>query len=62
MSPRATILALLTAVIAVAPAHAGPGTAADVPPGARATALGGAFTAIADDGNALFWNPAGLPR
>jgi len=66
MSPRATILAapavVALAVLAAAPAHAGPGTAADVPPGARATALGGAFTAIADDGNALFWNPAGLPR
>ncbi len=28
--------------------------------GSRATALGGAFTAIADDGSALFYNPAGL--
>ena len=28
--------------------------------GARAEALGGAFTAIADDINAAFWNPAGL--
>ncbi len=28
--------------------------------GARATALGGAFTATADDGSALFYNPAGL--
>ena len=30
--------------------------------GARAQALGGAFTALADDGNALYWNVAGLPR
>ena len=28
--------------------------------GARATALGGAFTATADDGSALFYNPAGI--
>lgn len=28
--------------------------------GARATALGGAFTATADDGTAIFYNPAGL--
>ncbi len=28
--------------------------------GARATALGGAFTATADDGSAVFYNPAGI--
>ncbi|MHB8078767.1 MAG: PorV/PorQ family protein [Candidatus Krumholzibacteriia bacterium] len=28
--------------------------------GARAMALGGAFTAVADDPSATFWNPAGL--
>ncbi len=28
--------------------------------GARAMAMGGAFTAIADDATAIFWNPAGL--
>jgi len=28
--------------------------------GAKATALGGAFTATADDGTAIFYNPAGL--
>lgn len=28
--------------------------------GARAIALGGAFTALADDASACFWNPAGL--
>ena len=28
--------------------------------GARATALGGAFTATADDASAIFYNPAGL--
>lgn len=30
--------------------------------GARPAALGGAFTALADDQNALFYNPAGLAR
>jgi len=28
--------------------------------GARALGMGGAFTAVADDGTAAFWNPAGL--
>lgn len=28
--------------------------------GARPVAMGGAYTAIVDDANALFWNPAGL--
>lgn len=28
--------------------------------GVRPVAMGGAFTAVADDGNGLFWNPAGL--
>lgn len=29
---------------------------------ARGTAMGGAFTAIADDENSLFWNPGGLAQ
>jgi len=62
---RARVLTLaLVALAALStvprPAHAR--TAADPPEGARAEALGGAFTAIADDGSALFWNPAGLAR
>ncbi|MFA6439483.1 MAG: hypothetical protein WCX28_09260, partial [Bacteriovoracaceae bacterium] len=28
--------------------------------GTRATAMGGAFVAVADDQNSLYWNPAGL--
>ena len=35
-------------------------TATQVPVGPRAIALGGAFSAIADDATALYWNPAGL--
>ncbi|MAT56975.1 MAG: hypothetical protein CMF23_03285 [Ignavibacteriae bacterium] len=30
--------------------------------GARATAMGSAFVAVADDPSAIFWNPAGLSR
>ncbi len=30
--------------------------------GARATAMGGAFTALADNGTSLYWNPAGLAQ
>lgn len=30
--------------------------------GARAVAMGGAFSAVADDATALYWNPAGLSR
>lgn len=33
-----------------------------LPIGARAAAMGQAFTAIADDATAVFWNPAGLAR
>ena len=30
--------------------------------GARPLSMGGAFVALADDGNVVTWNPAGLPR
>ena len=30
--------------------------------GTRPLGMGGAFTAVADDGNTITWNPAGLPR
>lgn len=44
----------------------GPGTTAasflKIGVGARATAMGEAFTALADDGTALYWNPAGLAQ
>ncbi len=31
-------------------------------PGPRAIGMGGAFTAVADDPSALYWNPAGISR
>jgi len=40
-------------------AHAG--ASLQVPIGPRAIAMGGAFSSIADDAEALYWNPAGLP-
>lgn len=64
-------LACLGAVLALPAAltpavHAQAGTAAgeflEIPIGARATAMGGAFGATASDGSALHWNPAGIAR
>lgn len=34
----------------------------DIGADARAPGMGGAFTALADDGNSLYWNPAGLSK
>jgi hypothetical protein len=33
-----------------------------IPAGAKGTAMGGAFTSIADDGSAVFWNPGSVGR
>src|SRR5262249_1689675 len=60
--PMRRAIGILAALAALAPAPAFARTAADPPEGARAEALGGAFTALADDGSSLFWNPAGLAR
>ncbi|MEM1116356.1 MAG: PorV/PorQ family protein [Bacteroidota bacterium] len=61
---RLSILGAALAFLLAAPAGAQSGTAAaeflNVPVGARATAMGGAFGATASDGTALYWNPAGL--
>ena len=37
-------------------------TAASLEVGARALGMGGAYTAIADDGSAAYWNPAGITQ
>lgn len=65
---KATTLLLLVALCAVVPAL---GQGVDkiaqtgmkwlsIPVGARASALGSAYTAMAADAGAVFWNPAGL--
>lgn len=48
----------VASVLLASSAHAGGFNIYEM--GARATALGGAFTATADDGSAVFYNPAGL--
>lgn len=48
------MLGLLAAAAPSAHAQSAP------PVGVRAAGMGGAFTAVADDGTAPFWNPAGL--
>jgi hypothetical protein len=58
-------LVAAAAILALAPAPAAAGTTTgfaflNLPAGARAAAMGGAFSAIADDPTALFWNPAGV--
>jgi hypothetical protein len=55
-------LALLVLLSLSAPALAAPPGFAflEVPAGARASAMGGAFMAVADGVDATYWNPAGL--
>ncbi len=54
--------ALLAAALLAGPAHAGPAGFAflEVPAGARASALGGAYASVGQGVEAAFWNPAGL--
>lgn len=60
---QSLILAVLTISLAAAPAaHATKyaGEFLKIPVGPRAIAMGGAFTAVADDATAPYWNPAGM--
>lgn len=63
---KAPFLAVLPVVLAAVAAHAGATSGAEsfdfllFDPSARAVGLGGAYTALATDASALFYNPAGL--
>lgn len=61
---RIIICSILLAAFAAAGFASGPGTSAanflKFGIGARPAGMGGAFTAVADDVNSLYWNPAGL--
>jgi len=56
----------LTFSLCISAEAKGPGTSAanflKIGVGARATAMGDAFTGLANDGTCLYWNPAGLTQ
>jgi len=54
------LLALILLPITTGFAGDAAGSFLDIKIGARAMGMGGAFTAIANDGSAIYWNPAGL--
>jgi hypothetical protein len=61
-------MASVLALVVILASLAGPALALDkyaaeflkIPVGARAIGMGGAFSAVADDATAAYWNPAGL--
>jgi len=60
------VVALTVAALAGRASADGVGTSGaqfvTIAQGARALGMGGAFAAVADDANALWWNPAGIAR
>ncbi len=64
MKPTRALAFALAAVTLAAPAVARPPGFAflEVPAGARAAALGGAYSSVARGAEAAFWNPAGLAQ
>ncbi len=57
---RGSGVAWVVVLLATSPAMAQPTNYRDIPIGERAIGIGGAFTAIADDPSAAYYNPAGL--
>lgn len=55
-----TMVLVMTSSIAFADSAGGAGAFLKMGVGARALGMGSAFTAVADDSTASFWNPAGL--
>ena len=53
------VIVILLVQLAVAPCRA-PASTSQETTGARPAAMAGAFVGVADDGNALYWNPAGM--
>jgi len=62
LKPIRSLLAMAGLAVTVVPAGATKyaGEFMKIPVGARAVGMGGAFTAVADDATAPFWNPAGM--
>ncbi|MDI6757519.1 MAG: PorV/PorQ family protein, partial [Endomicrobiia bacterium] len=62
---RALVFTIYSLLFTIHPLYAAGTAAAEflkVTPGVRAAAMGGAFTALADDKTAIYYNPAGLSQ
>jgi hypothetical protein len=62
MSKQSLSFGLLLLLFAGSAGASNPAAFLELGAGARATALGGAFVALADDATATYWNPAGLTQ
>ena len=56
------VLLFITPFVQAQAQYANPASFLEVGAGARATSVGGAFVALADDVSAAYWNPAGLAQ